>query len=127
MILSIEGWPTKTKEAPPHENVIVKGLKYSLHFIATYSCWVVFVRINNNAYFFPVNNSQLQRFGKIYFCWLILANILSFSYILQPIFIFSQSSNSRRHLANAVTIADVKSKIIVSRWHFFANVIYSAT
>ena len=32
-------------------------------------------------------------------------------------------SNSRRHSANA----DVKSKIIVSRRHFFADVIFSAT
>ena len=36
-------------------------------------------------------------------------------------------SNSRRHSANADAIADVKSKIIVSRRHFFADVIYSAT
>ena len=33
-------------------------------------------------------------------------------------------SNSRRLSANADAIADVKSKIIVSRPHFFANVIY---
>ena len=32
-------------------------------------------------------------------------------------------SNSRRHSANA----DVKSKIIVARRHFFADVIFSAT
>ena len=36
-------------------------------------------------------------------------------------------SNSRRHSANADVIADVKSKIIVSRQHFFADVIFSAT
>ena len=36
-------------------------------------------------------------------------------------------SNSRRHSANADVIADVKSKIIVSRRHFFADVIFSAT
>ena len=30
-------------------------------------------------------------------------------------------SNSRRHSANADVIADVKSKIIVSRRHFFAT------
>ena len=36
-------------------------------------------------------------------------------------------SNSRQHSANADVIADVKSKIIVSRRHFFANVIFSAT
>ena len=36
-------------------------------------------------------------------------------------------SNSRQHLANADVIADVKSKIIVSRRHFFAKVIFSAT
>ena len=35
--------------------------------------------------------------------------------------------NSRQHSANADAIADVKSKIIISRRHFFANVIYSAT
>ena len=35
--------------------------------------------------------------------------------------------NSRRHSANADVIADVKSKIIVSRRHFFADVIFSAT
>ena len=40
--------------------------------------------------------------------------------------IFSHS-NSRRHLPNADVIADVKSKIIVSRRHFFADVIFSAT
>ena len=33
-------------------------------------------------------------------------------------------SNSFRHLANADVIADVKSKIIVSRQHFFADVIF---
>ena len=36
-------------------------------------------------------------------------------------------SNSRRHSANADVIADVKSKIIVSRRHFFDEVIFSAT
>ena len=36
-------------------------------------------------------------------------------------------SNSRRYSANADAIADVKSKINVSRRHFFADVIYSAT
>ena len=36
-------------------------------------------------------------------------------------------SNSCRHSANAHVIADVKSKIIVSHQHFFADVIYSAT
>ena len=36
-------------------------------------------------------------------------------------------SNSHRHSANADAIADMKSKIIVSRRHFFANVIYSTT
>ena len=39
----------------------------------------------------------------------------------------SSLSNSRRHSANADAIADVKSKIIVSCQHFFADVIYSAT
>ena len=36
-------------------------------------------------------------------------------------------SNSRRHSANADVIADVKSKIIVSCRHFFADMIFSAT
>ena len=36
-------------------------------------------------------------------------------------------SNSHRHSANADVIADVKSKIIVSCRHFFADVIFSAT
>ena len=36
-------------------------------------------------------------------------------------------SNSRRHSANADVIADVKSKIILSRQQFFADVIFSAT
>ena len=36
-------------------------------------------------------------------------------------------STSRWHSANADVIADVKSKIIVSRRHFFADVIFSAT
>ena len=36
-------------------------------------------------------------------------------------------SNSRWHSANADVTADVKSKIIVSRRHFFADVIFSAT
>ena len=36
-------------------------------------------------------------------------------------------STSRRHSANADVIADVKSKIIVSRRHFFVDVIFSAT
>ena len=36
-------------------------------------------------------------------------------------------SNSRRHSANADVIADVKSKIILSRRQFFAEVIFSAT
>ena len=36
-------------------------------------------------------------------------------------------SNSRRHSPNADVIADVKSKITVSRRHFFADVIFSAT
>ena len=40
---------------------------------------------------------------------------------------FFSLSNSRRHSANADVIADVKSKIIVSHRHFFADVIFSAT
>ena len=36
-------------------------------------------------------------------------------------------SNSRWHSANADVIADVKSNITVSRWHFFVDVIFSAT
>ena len=39
----------------------------------------------------------------------------------------SSLSNSRWHSANADVIADVKSEINVSRWHFFADVIFSAT
>ena len=42
-------------------------------------------------------------------------------------YLYSSLSNSRRHSANAEVIADVKSKIIVSCWHFFADVIFSAT
>ena len=34
-------------------------------------------------------------------------------------------SNSRWHLAKDVVIADAKRKIIVSRWHFFADEIFS--
>ena len=41
--------------------------------------------------------------------------------------LFSSLSNSGRHSANANVIADLKSKIIVSRRHFFADVIFSAT
>ena len=36
-------------------------------------------------------------------------------------------SDSCRDLANADAIADKKSKIIVSQWYFFVDVIYSAT
>ena len=36
-------------------------------------------------------------------------------------------SNSRRQSANVDVIADVKSKIIVLRRHFFADLIFSAT
>ena len=36
-------------------------------------------------------------------------------------------SNSGRHSAILDVIANVKSKIIVSRWHFFAEMIFSAT
>ena len=39
----------------------------------------------------------------------------------------SSLSNSCQHLANADAIADVKSKIIISHWYVFANMIYSAT
>ena len=39
----------------------------------------------------------------------------------------SSLSNSRRHSANADVIAHVKSKIILSRRHFFADVIFSST
>ena len=35
-------------------------------------------------------------------------------------------SNSHRHLPNADMIVNVKSKIIISHWHFFADVIFSA-
>ena len=31
------------------------------------------------------------------------------------------------HLANADVITNMKSKIIVSRWHFFAKTIFSTT
>ena len=36
-------------------------------------------------------------------------------------------SNSRRHSANADVIANVKSKISVSPWHSFVDMIFSAT
>ena len=36
-------------------------------------------------------------------------------------------SNSRRQSTNANVTADVKSKIIVSRQHFFADMIFSPT
>ena len=36
-------------------------------------------------------------------------------------------SNSHHRSTNADVIADVKSKIIVSHWHFFANVVFSFT
>ena len=36
-------------------------------------------------------------------------------------------SNSCQHSANVNAIADVKSKIMVSHWYFFADMIYSAT
>ena len=36
-------------------------------------------------------------------------------------------SNSSRHSANVNAIADVKSKIMVLHWYFFADMIYSAT
>ena len=39
----------------------------------------------------------------------------------------SSLSNSGLHLANVDVIADVKSKIIVSPRHFFADLIFSAT
>ena len=42
------------------------------------------------------------------------------------IFLFSLS-NSRQHSVNADVAADVNSKIIVSRRHFFADVIFSLT
>ena len=42
------------------------------------------------------------------------------------IFLFSLS-NLRQHSANADVAADVNSKIVVSRRHFFADVIFSPT
>ena len=36
-------------------------------------------------------------------------------------------SKSRQHSVNADVIADVNSKITVSRWNFFADVVFSAT
>ena len=39
------------------------------------------------------------------------------------LFLYISLSKSRRHLANTDAIADVKSKFIVSRRHFFADVI----
>ena len=36
-------------------------------------------------------------------------------------------ANSRHHSINADVIAEVKTKIIVSRGHFFTDVIFSAT
>ena len=36
-------------------------------------------------------------------------------------------SNSGRHSVNTDVTADVKSKIIVSRWHIFADMIFPAT
>ena len=53
--------------------------------------------------------------------------IFLFSQLEKNLEYISSLSNSRRHSANADVIADVKSKIIVSRWHFFANVIFSTT
>ena len=43
------------------------------------------------------------------------------------LFLYISLSKSRRHLANTDAIADVKSKFIVSRRHFFADVIYYTT
>ena len=42
-------------------------------------------------------------------------------------YITTSLSNSHQDSANADAIADMKSKIIVSCRHFFADMIYSAT
>ena len=46
---------------------------------------------------------------------------------LQMSYFLHSLSNSRQHSANANVIADMKSKITVSRRQFFADVIFSAT
>ena len=40
---------------------------------------------------------------------------------------FNNLSNPRRHSANADVIVDMISKIILSCWQFFADIIFSAT
>ena len=53
----------------------------------------------------------------------ILPELITILTILQ----YLSLSNSLRHSANVDMITDVKSKIIISRWHFFANVIFFTT
>ena len=43
------------------------------------------------------------------------------------LYFFCGLSNSCQHSVNADVIANMKSKIIVPHWHFFADVIFSAT
>ena len=53
--------------------------------------------------------------------------MVSGEYVSRKLKCIFSLSNSRRHSANADVIAEVKSKIIVSRRRFFADVIFSAS
>ena len=67
-----------------------------------------------------VNHSiAFQTFQQTFYHTFLFPLLFSLSLLNLP--------NSRRHLANANVIADVKSKIIESRRYFFGNMMFSAT
>ena len=77
-----------------------------------------FIKIETLAQVFSCEFAKFLRTPFLREQRLVLTNFWTTMYSL---------SNSCRHLANADAITNVKSKIIVSRRHFFVDVIYSAT
>ena len=64
---------------------------------------------------------------SIYVYMYVFVRIYMYIYMYVYMYIYVCLSNSRWHSAKAVVIADVKNKIIVSLWHFFADMIFSGT
>ena len=77
--------------------------------------------LTDSSYFVCCNNLVIECLARTIY------QIFSSFHIFCCFSLVYSLSNSRWHSANAYVIADVKSKIIVSRRHFFADVIFSAT
>ena len=108
-----------------HETLLVSsllGIVFNTHFPQT--CFLFFV-VPSVLLFLRTYSIQCEAFEIG--LYLLLIYIFECNFYILILLYINSLSNSCWHSANADVIADVKSKILVSLRHFFANMIFSAT